>query len=92
VRSLLFNLLDAGEAFPSVLADPARLQDLGNRLLGVAPRSLSDLGGSVGKLVYGGLRERSRVAAALRDEIDWTFARAVNAIPDASLRRSSRRR
>ena len=72
------DLIGSGEAFPSLTERPQRMADLARelQLQATSPRQLWSL---LSKMAYGS--ETGRLVELMREEVDWTLARAVRAIP-----------
>jgi hypothetical protein len=79
VRDLLTDLMESGEAFPSAMVDRDRRILLSKALLGrqSGRASLRDLGAITAKLLTGGGIDLPLLSNILREEVDWTLARAV---------------
>jgi len=68
------DLVGSGEAFPGLAERPARLGELATEF-GFRAASLREFSSFLSKLIYG--HYEGRVIELMRDEVDWTIARAV---------------
>lgn len=78
VRELMYFVLEANEAFPSAIADVRRLGQIGQAfgVVGISSqRYLHDL---ASKSVYGDEYTLQILIRVMREEVDWTLARAAN--------------
>lgn len=73
---MLILLCDQQEAFPSAVADPSRLPMLSQRLGFGAAESVRALSDMAAKASFGG-ESAPRLVTLLREEVDWTLARAL---------------
>ncbi|MBF0305341.1 MAG: ATP-binding protein [Alphaproteobacteria bacterium] len=83
VRRLISFVLEANEAFPSAGDNPLRLEEVAKTLFGgPGPSSVSVLHDLTAKLLYSSQPDDlRRLVGVLREEVDWSLARA--ALPES---------
>jgi hypothetical protein len=80
LRRIVLSVLETHQAFPSAVADKARVLEIGERIFGTQTISLSQLSSVATRLLYSTGPDTlmwQRLVDALREEVDWTLREAA---------------